>query len=142
MSRVHVLTFGAFDPLHPGHLWLFEQARLLGDHLIVVVARDGVIRATKHREPYLKQDQRLEAIQQTPIVDEAIMGEEEPGSYELLRQLSFDVLVVGYDQQPSDHNIRSLLSSLKKPHVRVIRLPAYRPQEFKSSFMRKSSSSA
>ena len=39
-----VMAFGSFDLLHPGHLDYIERAARLGDHLIVVIARDSSIR--------------------------------------------------------------------------------------------------
>lgn len=44
-----VLSFGVFDLLHNGHLNLLEQARGLGDYLIVVVARDSFVRVVKKK---------------------------------------------------------------------------------------------
>ena len=32
-----VICFGTFDHLHPGHLNYFQQAKELGDYLIVVI---------------------------------------------------------------------------------------------------------
>jgi rfaE bifunctional protein nucleotidyltransferase chain/domain len=43
-SRV-VLVYGAFDLLHPGHIRLLEQAKSLGNVLIVAVESDASIRS-------------------------------------------------------------------------------------------------
>jgi rfaE bifunctional protein nucleotidyltransferase chain/domain len=40
-----VLAAGAFDLLHPGHVRLLEQARALGDVLVVAVEDDATVRA-------------------------------------------------------------------------------------------------
>lgn len=40
-----VLAAGAFDLLHPGHIRLLEQARSLGDLLVVAVEDDSAVRA-------------------------------------------------------------------------------------------------
>jgi len=40
-----VLACGAFDLLHPGHVRLLEQARGLGDVLVVAVEGDAAVRA-------------------------------------------------------------------------------------------------
>ena len=42
-----VFTNGCFDVLHRGHAWLFEQARKLGEHLIVAVNSDAYCRRVK-----------------------------------------------------------------------------------------------
>lgn len=35
-----VLTYGTFDLLHPGHIYLLKEAKKLGDELIVGVSTD------------------------------------------------------------------------------------------------------
>ncbi|MEX1112134.1 MAG: adenylyltransferase/cytidyltransferase family protein [Candidatus Andersenbacteria bacterium] len=142
LTQVRVLTFGSFDPLHVGHTWLFSQAKKHGDHLTVVVARDSAIRTIKQHEPYQGEPARLAAVQADPFVDEAVLGDAQQDSYTLLQQLPFDVLVVGYDQRPSDPEIKSLLSKVGKSSVRLVRLPPHKPEQYKSSIMRGSSSNA
>lgn len=137
---VRVITFGAFDPLHEGHLWLLQHAKAEGNHLIVVVTRDARIRAAKSREPYQGEAQRLHRVAALPVVDEAVLGDEEE-SYALLQSIPFDVLVVGYDQKPNDQEIRALLSRAGKKAVRLLRLPAHRPDVYKSTLIRNSSAS-
>lgn len=44
-----VLATGAFDLLHPGHVRLLEQARSLGDVLVVGVEDDAEVRASAER---------------------------------------------------------------------------------------------
>lgn len=45
-----VLAAGAFDLLHPGHIRLLEQARSLGDVLVVAVEDDTAVRAAAEKE--------------------------------------------------------------------------------------------
>ena len=45
---VRVMAVGVFDLLHAGHLHYVEQAKSLGDELIVVVAHDDTVRKQKH----------------------------------------------------------------------------------------------
>lgn len=45
-----VLAAGAFDLLHPGHIRLLEQARSLGDLLVVAVEDDAAVRAAAEQE--------------------------------------------------------------------------------------------
>lgn len=44
-----VLSMGAFDLLHPGHVRLLEQARSLGDVLVVAVENDAAVRVAAER---------------------------------------------------------------------------------------------
>ena len=47
---VRVMAVGVFDLLHAGHLHYVEQAKSLGDELIVVVAHDDTVRKQKHEQ--------------------------------------------------------------------------------------------
>lgn len=135
MTRV--VLFGTFDPLHQGHSSLFKQARLLGDYLIVGVARDSVIASQKGRSAFMLEDQRLACVAQEEFVDEAILGDSDPASYSLLTIVQFDILALGYDQKPSDVEVRAILDSLGLSDVRIVRLNPYRPDIYKSSLLRK-----
>ena len=135
MSR-RVITFGTFDPLHEGHHDLFRQARAFGDELLVVVARDQTIRNAKGREPNTEEADRLAAVTSDSSVSDAQLGDEEPQKYALLHSLSFDVLALGYDQEPSDAEARTLLDVAGKTDVEVVRLQPFRPDEHKSSLLR------
>ncbi len=131
-----VLLFGSFDPLHKGHTWLFEQAKKKGNHLTVIVARDHVIRSSKGRDPYQSEQTRLRAVNNVPMVDETLLGDEDPTAYALLKERGFDVLVLGYDQKPSDQEIKAILDSFGKHQVQIVRLPAFKPSQYKSSLLR------
>ena len=40
---IKVVVSGGFDPLHKGHLRMFEQAKNLGDHLTVILNSDDFL---------------------------------------------------------------------------------------------------
>lgn len=134
MTRV--LAFGAFDPLHEGHRDFFRQAKALGDHLTVVVARNSSIRANKGYEPHQNEEARLKAVAEMENVDEVIFGNKTVHKYEMLRELEFDVLALGYDQTPSEEEVKRQLALLGKKRVRVVRLKPYHPKQYKSTFIR------
>lgn len=90
-----VLATGTFEILHPGHLTYLRCAKALGDELIVIVARDKMI---KHkREPTISEQQRLEMVQSLSIVDRAILGSERD-IFEPLYGIKPDIIALGYDQ--------------------------------------------
>lgn len=132
------LVFGTFDPIHPGHEYVFREAKKLGDRLVVVVARDATIQKEKNREHHMSEQDRVTAVKSLADIDEALLGDESPDSYELLLKLDFTTLVLGYDQRPSDEEVWAILSSIGKPNVAVVRLAAYKPEQYKSSLMRTS----
>lgn len=128
-----VLVFGCFDPLHAGHVNFFEQAKALGDHLTVVVAHDSALRAHKRRKPRAPAEERLTRVAEVPAVDRALIGNRQANKYELLSEIDFDVVALGYDQEPSDDKVREELARRKKEWVKVVRLKPYKPERFKSS---------
>lgn len=132
-----VLAFGTFDPLHPGHEFFLGEAKKLGDELLVVVARDSFIRQVKHREPNLDEETRKSAVEKLGYVDRAILGKEWPAAdrYGLLRELTFDVIALGYDQKPDNAAVEQELAKIGRRDVLVVRLKAYQPKRFKSSLM-------
>ena len=70
---VRVMATGVFDLLHPGHVYFLEEAKQLGDELVVVVARDQTARRLKH-EPYVPEHIRRQMVEALKPVDRAILG--------------------------------------------------------------------
>jgi cytidyltransferase-like protein len=140
MIGKRVIAFGTFDPMHEGHRDFFRQAKILGEHLLVIVGRDSAIRENKGREPFYDEKARLRCVKEESDVDEALLGEEWPlvDKYGLLSKLKFDVLVLGYDQKPSDGEVlKELKKRGKSNSVEVVRLKAYKSEMYKSGKMRK-----
>ncbi len=118
-----VLATGTFEILHPGHLTYLRCAKALGDELIVIVARDKMI---KHkREPRIPEQQRLEMVQSLSIVDRAILGSERD-IFEPLQELKPDVVALGYDQC---FDAEDLLRQLHKRglEAKVVRIKEFHP---------------
>jgi D-beta-D-heptose 7-phosphate kinase/D-beta-D-heptose 1-phosphate adenosyltransferase len=92
-----VFTNGCFDLLHPGHICLLEQARMLGDALIVGLNSDiGVKRLKGHDRPVIPERERAEILAALECVDAVIIFDE-PTPREVIAQLLPDVLVKGGD---------------------------------------------
>lgn len=119
---VRVLAFGAFDPLTEGSTDFLRQAKALGDHLTVVVAHDSAIRAYKGREPEQSQEARRAAVEELSFVDEVQLGRKTADRYHILGEIDFDVLALGYDQKPSDEEVRAQLDAKGKYQVKIVRL--------------------
>lgn len=135
-NHLRVLLFGTFDPLHAGHRNLFAQAASLGNHLTVVVARDTTIESEKGRPSAAGEQERLAVVAREHAVDMAVLGDADPFSYLLLTTIAFDVLALGYDQAPSDTEVRKILDDLRLSHVKIVRLAPHRPDVYKSSLLR------
>lgn len=92
-----VMIGGAFEIIHPGHLHTIEQAKTLGDTLVVVVATDKNIVKNKGREPVTKQEWRVKLVSAVKGVDVSLQGGS--GSiYDTLERVRPDIVALGYDQ--------------------------------------------
>jgi D-beta-D-heptose 7-phosphate kinase/D-beta-D-heptose 1-phosphate adenosyltransferase len=92
-----VFTNGCFDLLHAGHVRYLEQARSLGDLLVVGINSDASVRALKGpTRPILNEDERAEVLSALEAVDYVTVFDEETPR-ELIALLLPDVLVKGGD---------------------------------------------
>lgn len=125
-SRIRVVfTGGGFEIIHPGHLYIIEQAKSLGDVLVVVLARSSTIRRRKGREPVAKEPDRLALMSSLRLVDAAILGGE--GSiYQTMEKVGPDVVALGYDQHHAEKDIKKEASK-RRMRLRVVRLKAMDP---------------
>lgn len=96
-GKTIVFTNGVFDLLHPGHVRYLQQARALGDALIVGVNSDRSVRAIKGpTRPITSEDERAELIAALACVDAAVVFDEDT-PWQLIAALQPDVLVKGAD---------------------------------------------
>jgi cytidyltransferase-like protein len=65
-----IIVSGYFNPLHKGHLDLFEKAKEIGDLLIVIVNNDNQ-RKMKGSKFFQDEDERIRIIRSLSIVDMA-----------------------------------------------------------------------
>ena len=63
-----ILCHGVFDLLHLGHIKHFEEAKQLGDLLIVTVTPDKYVKKGPNR-PVFSTEQRIEALSSLHFVD-------------------------------------------------------------------------
>ncbi|MEI8020384.1 MAG: D-glycero-beta-D-manno-heptose 1-phosphate adenylyltransferase, partial [Schlesneria sp.] len=94
-----VFTNGCFDILHAGHLACLEEARRLGDFLIVGLNTDRSVRGLKGAaRPIISEHDRAALLAGLACVD-MIIGFDEPTPIRLIERLLPDVLVKGGDYQ-------------------------------------------
>ena len=92
-----VFTNGCFDLLHPGHIRCLEQARSLGDLLVVAINSDASVRRMKGAgRPVVPQQERAEVLAAMAAVDYVTVFEEETPQKIIARVLP-QVLVKGGD---------------------------------------------
>ena len=73
MKLKAIIVSGYFNPLHKGHLELFEKAKAAGDQLWVIVNSD-LQRELKGSKAFMDEDERLIIVKAIGIVDKALVS--------------------------------------------------------------------
>ena len=68
-----IIVSGYFNPLHKGHLELFEKAKASGDELWVIVNSD-LQRSLKGSKAFMEEDERLIIVRAIRIVDKVLIS--------------------------------------------------------------------
>jgi D-glycero-beta-D-manno-heptose 1-phosphate adenylyltransferase len=92
-----VFTNGCFDLLHLGHVDYLEKARQLGDKLILGLNSDASMRRLKGPSRPLQDEMSRSRIMASLLFIDAVVIFDEDTPYELIRQVSPDILVKGDD---------------------------------------------
>ena len=88
-----VFTSGIFDLLHPGHVRYLEEARALGDLLIVGLNADESVRRHKGPgRPVTPQDERAEVLSALASVDAVVVFSEDTAT-DIIGRIQPDILV-------------------------------------------------
>ena len=96
-GKAVVFTNGCYDLLHSGHIRLLEQARSLGDVLILALNTDAsVARLKGPSRPLMPEQERARMVAALEAVD-AVAFFDEDTPRELIAQVLPDVLVKGAD---------------------------------------------
>lgn len=100
-NRRIVFTNGCFDLLHVGHVRYLQEARSLGDLLIVGVNSDASVRALSKGpdRPIVQEQHRAEVLAALACVDYVTIFNE-PDPLSLVMQVQPNVLVKGGDWAP------------------------------------------
>ena len=68
-----VITSGYFNPIHIGHINLFNEAKKFGDFLVVIVNNDRQVKI-KGSVPFMPEKERLAIIHDLRPVDEVFLS--------------------------------------------------------------------
>lgn len=72
-----IAVSGGFDPIHIGHVRMFEQAKKLGTYLVVILNNDNWLRAKKGFV-FMPEGERAEIIKALRSVDKVVITSHKP----------------------------------------------------------------
>ena len=119
-NKVVVTTNGCFDILHVGHVRYLNQAKALGDILVVCLNTDKSVKKLKgDSRPINSENDRAEVLAGLSSVDYVILFDEETPS-DLLGKIKPDIHVKG-----GDYNVDTLPESkvIQQAGGKIIFLP-------------------
>lgn len=97
-KKITVAVSGYFDPLHIGHLELFEKAKALGDELIIILNNDEQAK-TKKGASFMKQEERKKILESLKIVDKVFISNDKDNSVcKSLETIKPDIFANGGDR--------------------------------------------
>lgn len=101
-NKTIVFTNGCFDLLHEGHLYLLEEAKKLGDILMVALNEDASVKRLKgETRPVETLAVRLQKLAALDVVDYVISFSENT-PLQLIEKIHPDVLVKGGDYKKEE----------------------------------------
>src|SRR3989344_1102665 len=103
---VVVAVSGGFDPVHVGHIRLFNEARKLGDKLVVILNNDNWL-IGKKGFTFMSEQDRREILESLSAVDEVMLTSHKENDPERsvcreLQELLPDIFANGGDRTPED----------------------------------------
>jgi glycerol-3-phosphate cytidylyltransferase/FAD synthetase len=129
-----VLAGGVFDIIHPGHIYTLNEAKALGDVLVVVVATDNTSVKMKKRNPLHSQEQRQELVNSLSMVDLCLIGQEDD-IFKTVNHVRPQIIALGYDQI---HQEKFIVDGCKKINLdaKVARLQSPIPESSSSKIQK------
>lgn len=76
------MVSGGFDPVHIGHVRMFNEAKKLGDELVVVINNDNWLRFKKGYA-FMPEQERKEIIEAFKAVDRVLFTSHEPNTKDI-----------------------------------------------------------
>ncbi len=122
-GRTLVFTNGVFDLLHLGHVRYLQEARALGDLLVVGLNSDASVRRLKGpNRPLVPQAERAELLAALACVDHVVIYDTDTAEH-LVASLQPEVYVKGgdYAQSAEGTALPSPLPSKPLPEAGVVR---------------------
>ena len=119
-----ILIAGTFDILHPGHIFLINEAAKLGD-VYIIVATDKNRELYSGEAPIVPEQQRLELMKSLKNVKDAILGRHDNDTLKIVAEIKPDIILLGPDQKFSVDKLQTALKMKGLNHIEVKRLEKF-----------------
>ena len=105
-DKTIVAVSGGFDPIHIGHIRLFQNAKALGSELVVILNNDNWLRKKK-KHVFMPEEERKEIIESIKGVDRVVLTKHKPNPADMsvcreLEEIRPDIFAQGGDRNKED----------------------------------------
>ncbi len=102
-KQIVVAVSGGFDPIHPGHVRMFKEAKKLGDKLVVIINNDNWIKLKKGYG-FMNEKDRAEVIRAFRDVDDVVITKHKKNTKDMsvcneLRRIKPNIFANGGDRK-------------------------------------------
>lgn len=119
-----VLIAGTFDLIHPGHLFLINEAAKLGD-VFVIVSTDKNRELYSGEAPIVPEQQRLKVIKGIKNVKAARLGRSDNDTLKTVEEIYPDIILLGPNQKYDMATLKKGLKDHGLEHIKIQRLQSY-----------------
>ncbi len=126
-----IFIAGTFDNFHVGHQYLLWKGYNVGKELIIIVARDKIVKKIKGAFPKNNEYFRLKRLKKEFKDFSRVtiqLGNKDGDFLKTLKQVSPNYLFLGYDQYADIKKINNIL-----PEIKIKIIKSYFSEFFKSS---------
>lgn len=96
------IVFGAYNPVHYGHIRLLKGAKKLCNKVYAITESDDILRSEKGIEPFVTQAQRVQDLEGIKYVTKAYCRTKKKDRLYWIKKLKPDVLILGSDYKNKD----------------------------------------
>ncbi len=104
-----VMVSGGFDPVHIGHVRMFNEAKKLGDELVVVLNNDNWLKLKKGYV-FMPEKERKEIIEAFRAVDKVVLSNHKKETKDMSVGKEIKVLRPHIFAQGGDRHVRNIPS--------------------------------
>jgi len=114
------LIAGSFDLIHPGYVRMFKESKKICEYLIIALQDDPTIERSSKCKPVHTLEERKEILSALKHVDDVVTYTSENELYELLKNLEYDVRILGIEYKEKNYTGKDLNKPvywLDRPHA-------------------------